>query len=71
MITCDHCRHFQHASSNPSAGMGRCMAAARHGFFYPMERHSCRDHDSVPDGTNGHGHQPRSTGQRGRPPGAE
>ena len=45
MITCLHCRHFRAAASN--AAMGRCMHQARHGFFYPLEKHSCSDHDST------------------------
>jgi len=48
LITCQHCRYFRPAASNPATSMGRCYANARHGFFYPMEKHTCRDYsDSV------------------------
>lgn len=48
MITCQHCRYFRPDMVNPISGMGRCLADARHGFFYPDQKHSCRDYsDSV------------------------
>lgn len=43
MISCEHCRYFQPDAINPLAGMGRCMHDARHGYFYPGEKHSCKD----------------------------
>lgn len=42
-ITCEHCRHFQPDPINPAAGMGRCLHTARHGMYYPNEKHPCRD----------------------------
>jgi hypothetical protein len=45
MITCIHCRHFQPDAINPPAGMGRCMHEARHGYWYPTEKHVCNDHE--------------------------
>jgi len=49
MITCDHCRYFRPDAINPKAGMGKCCADARHGYFYPMEKHRCRDFSDTPD----------------------
>lgn len=45
MITCDQCRHFRRDTVNPVSGMGRCLHDARHGYFYPDQKHHCRDFD--------------------------
>lgn len=49
MIQCDHCRYFQPDPINPPAGMGRCMHEARHGYWHPAAKHSCRDFDESRD----------------------
>lgn len=43
MIICARCRYFCPDTINPAAGMGRCMHDARHGYFYPGEKHHCDD----------------------------
>lgn len=47
-ITCATCRYFRPDANNPTAAMGRCYATARHGYFFPYERHRCLDHTSEP-----------------------
>jgi len=47
MNRCATCQHFERDRINPDGGMGKCMHAAQHGYFYPMERHRCRDHAEV------------------------
>lgn len=47
MTTCEHCRHFHPDRINPPAGIGRCMHPARHGYFYPAQKHHCRDHEDA------------------------
>lgn len=49
MIQCAHCRYFRPDAINSSAGMGRCMHDARHGYFYPGEKHRCDDFSDMPD----------------------
>lgn len=48
MIACKHCRYFRPDAINPPAGMGRCMHDARHGYFYPGEKHRCDDFSDTP-----------------------
>ncbi len=47
-VQCETCRHFP-PDANNSSGMGRCMHPARHGYFYPNEKHRCADHNDKPD----------------------
>lgn len=47
-INCFGCRHFLPNELNPSAGMGRCLHDARHGYFYPFEFHRCADQSTSP-----------------------
>jgi hypothetical protein len=46
-IQCFNCKHFQPDRDNPDAAMGRCVAPARHGYFYPCESHRCADREDV------------------------
>jgi hypothetical protein len=43
-VTCDTCRWFAPDPLNPTAGMGRCLHTARHGYFYATAKHHCHDH---------------------------
>jgi len=45
-IQCATCRHFQRDTNNPEAAMGRCLHPARHGYWYPEEKHRCDDHEA-------------------------
>lgn len=48
-ITCQRCRYFRPDASNPNAAMGRCLHAARHGYWFAGEHHYCRDFNDTPD----------------------
>lgn len=43
--TCEGCRRFKPCAINPTAAMGRCGAGR--GYFYPMARTYCRQHEAV------------------------
>lgn len=60
MIECGRCRYFLPDSANPTAAMGHCMADARHGGFYPNEKHPCKDFSDTPDIRRQQGAQERS-----------
>lgn len=49
-VTCTTCKHFEADASNPAAAMGRCLADARHGYFFAGEVHRCIDHEATIDG---------------------
>lgn len=48
-ITCATCRWFDAWPQNPTAAMGRCLHAARHGYWFAGEHHFCHDFCDVPD----------------------
>lgn len=52
-VTCATCRYFRPDAHNPSAAMGRCYADARHGYFYPDDRHRCGDHEAKAESAPG------------------
>jgi len=45
-ITCASCRYFLPDTSSAAAAMGRCLHAARHGYFFAGEWHRCQDHEA-------------------------
>ena len=49
-VTCATCVYFRPSPSNPAAAMGRCLADARHGYFFAGEVHRCMDHEAIVEG---------------------
>jgi hypothetical protein len=47
-VQCATCRHFEPWPLNPTAAVGECMHARRHGYQWPNALHRCADHDPKP-----------------------
>lgn len=60
MATCETCTHFFPDRINPEAGLGRCGAPVSHGYFFPAEKHVCRDHRTKVCSSSSKSENPRS-----------
>ena len=48
-VPCATCENFDADKNNPVAAMGRCLAPARHGYFFAQAMHVCGDHAEIKD----------------------